>query len=83
MRKNIEPWSQGVPVRALCHYTRVMLGDRPMNPLTQDWDSITQSSSITLKASRVAECFNFDYQVTFIFGVFWVEESSWNLLICT
>ena len=57
-------------MRALCHYTRVMLGDRPMSPLTQDWDSITQSSSITLKASRVAECFNFDYQVNFYFWCF-------------
>ena len=57
--------SEGALVRALCHYSRVWLQDRPMCALTQDWNSITgdPSTSVTIKALRVADCQDFDYQV--------------------
>ena len=57
--------SDGSQVRALCHFTRVWLWDRPLCALTQDWDSIVEdaSNSVTIKASKVTDCQDFDYQV--------------------
>ena len=57
--------AEGALVRALCHYSRVWLQDRPMCALTQDWNNIAgdPSNSVTIKALRVADSQDFDYQV--------------------
>ena len=57
--------SEGLNTRVLCHYSRVWLLDRPLCALTQDWNSIGEdaSNSVTIKASRVDDCEDFDYQV--------------------
>ena len=59
--------AEGTPIRAWCHYSRVWLRDRPLCALTQDWDSIAEdvSNSVTIKASRVTDCQDFDYQVIY------------------
>ena len=60
--------AEGAQVRALCHYSRVWLRDRPLCAFIQDWERIAEevSNSVTIKASRVTNCQDFDYQVIYI-----------------
>ena len=60
--------AEGARIRALCHYSRVWLRDRALCAFLQDWDRIAEevSNSVTIKASRVTNCQDFDYQVIYI-----------------